>query len=327
MAKRTLNHVKLGVFVIAGLAFLVLLLYVIGKNQNMFGNTFMLRARFGNVHGLMKGNNIRYAGINAGTVSDVEVLNDTTIEVTMLVKTKMKEYIRKNAKVSITTDGLMGNKLINIEPGKTNSPLAREGEIFYGNPGPDTDEMLRVLNATNNDIAEISKELKTTVLRINNSKMIWALLSDGSIPANIRGTLTRINTASGNMNDMMVDLNSITDDIKNGKGSVGQLLRDTSIAADVKETIAKIKNVGAGADSLSQKINQLVTSVSHEINNGKGTVNALLKDEQMRSDLAGTLSEIEKDSKTLTQVMEAIRHSVLFRGYFRRAENRKKHLP
>jgi phospholipid/cholesterol/gamma-HCH transport system substrate-binding protein len=318
MAKKTFNYIKLGVFVIAGLAFLVLLLYVIGRNQNMFGNTFMLKARFDNVHGLMKGSNIRYAGINAGTVSDVQVLNDTTIEVTLLVKTKMKNYIRRNANLSITTDGLMGNKLINIEPGKTAASLAEEGFIFYGVPGPDTDDMLRVLSSTNNDVAVISKELKETVQRINRSKMLWTVLNDESIPENIRSSLTRINTASVTLNDMMEDLNAIAEGIRTGKGSLGKLLVDSAIALDVKEAVAKLKNVGAGADSLTQKINLIVLNLHEDINSGKGTVTALLKDEKMRADLSASIEGLEKDTKSLGEILNAVRHSFLFRGYFRK---------
>ncbi|HEY0749859.1 MAG TPA: MCE family protein, partial [Chitinophagaceae bacterium] len=75
MAKRTIPHIKLGIFVLAGIAFLILLLYIIGKNQNLFGKTFMLKARFEKTNGLMRGNNIRFAGIDAGTVKSVNIIN------------------------------------------------------------------------------------------------------------------------------------------------------------------------------------------------------------------------------------------------------------
>ena len=156
MARKIINRVKLGVFVLAGLGFLILLLYIIGKNQNMFGSTFILKARFDNVHGLMPGNNIRFAGIDAGTVRSIKVLNDTTIEVSMLVKNKMKGYIRKNATVSISTDGLMGNRLLNIEAAKRPAALVDEGDILLTTQGPDTDEMLNVLNSTVTYIPELS---------------------------------------------------------------------------------------------------------------------------------------------------------------------------
>ena len=163
MARKTINTVKLGIFVITGIVVLVMLLYVIGKNQNLFGNTFQLKARFENVNGLMPGNNVRYAGINAGTVKSVEVLNDSTVEVTLLIRSKMKDFIFANATVSIATDGLMGSKLVNIESAKSPAPLVKEGDILQSSLSPDTDEILRVLNTTTGDIAVIARELKFTV--------------------------------------------------------------------------------------------------------------------------------------------------------------------
>ena len=74
MAKQGINNVKLGAFVLAGLLFLVLLLYMIGKNRNLFGATYLLKAKFENVQGLVTGNNVRFAGIEAGTVKKIIIL-------------------------------------------------------------------------------------------------------------------------------------------------------------------------------------------------------------------------------------------------------------
>ena len=140
MANRIVNNVKLGIFVLAGMLFLVFLLYMIGKNRNMFGNTYVLKARFENVQGLVAGNNVRFSGIQAGTVKRVKILNDTTIEVTMIIETKMKPIIRKNAIVSIGTDGLVGNKVVNIIPSKEPSPLAVEEDVLASKKAVNTDE-------------------------------------------------------------------------------------------------------------------------------------------------------------------------------------------
>jgi phospholipid/cholesterol/gamma-HCH transport system substrate-binding protein len=83
--KQTSNNIKLGVFVLAGLLFLILLLYMIGRNRNLFGRNYVLKARFENVQGLIPGNNVRFAGIQAGTVKKIQILNDTMIEVTMFI--------------------------------------------------------------------------------------------------------------------------------------------------------------------------------------------------------------------------------------------------
>lgn len=318
MAKKTINQVKLGLFVMAGMAFLIFLLYIIGKNQNMFGKTFVLKARFENVHGLMRGNNIRFDGIDAGTVGDVDVVNDTTIEVKLLVKSKLKRFIHTNAKVMIGTDGLMGNKLVNIVPGKTMAPLVKDGDILFSTKGTNTEAMLNVLNVTNNDVATIARELKQTVLRINKSKAIWEILNDESLPSNLRSSLVKINIASTNLNGLISNVNGIVSDVREGKGTVGELLTDTSTASNINDAINKIKKIGTTADSLSSKINSLISSIDNEINNGKGTVNALLKNKEMKDNLAHSLQDIQQSAKSFNQTMEAIKHSFLFRGYFKR---------
>ena len=85
MANKPFNNIKLGVFILLGLLFLILLLYMIGRNRNMFGSNFKLKARFENVQGLKAGNNVRFGGIEVGTVKKVNILNDTTMEVIMIV--------------------------------------------------------------------------------------------------------------------------------------------------------------------------------------------------------------------------------------------------
>lgn len=308
----------------AGLAFLILMLYAIGKNQNMFGKTFLLKVRFDDVRGLMPGNNIRFGGIDAGSVKSVDMLNDTTIEVSMLIKSKMKNYIRKNAKASITTDGLMGNKLLIIESAKTPAPFVEEGDVLYSEIGPDTDEMLKVLNATNNDLATIAKELKQTTQRINNSKAIWSILSDESLPVNLRLSLAKIKATSDNMNAAMTDVHTIITDVKNGKGSLGAMITDTAIAANIKDAVEKVKRVGMKADTISSQINELVSSINTEVNSGQGTMNALLKDKEMKDRFSGSLKNIEEGTQAFNENMEALKHSFLFRSYFRKLEKQKK---
>lgn len=324
MAKTAINNIKLGVFVIVGMAFLVLLLYMIGKNQNLFGKTFLLKAKFENVHGLMPGNNVRFGGIDAGTVKEIVMIDDTTIEVTMMVKTKMKGYIHKNANVTIATDGLMGNKLINIEPIKNPAPLVEEGDVLQSAKVTSIDVMLKTLGETNNDIAAIAKDLKSAVQRFNNSSALWDILNDKTLPANLRASLMNVRSASERINNSMGDFNSIVADVKNGKGSVGTLLKDTGFAKNLNETIIKIKKIGNSADTLALHINGLITTITTEVESGKGPVNALLKDSSMVNRLNKTLTNVEKGTAAFNDNMEAIKHSFLFRGYFKRLEKEKQ---
>src|SRR6201996_8089431 len=121
------NNIRLGLIVSVALLILILSFYVIGKNQHLFGSNFELKARFSQLDGLAEGNNVLFSGIQAGTVKKIAIINDTTIEVVLLIDNKVKPYIHENALATIGTEGLMGNKMINIMPIKGNSPLAKNG--------------------------------------------------------------------------------------------------------------------------------------------------------------------------------------------------------
>jgi len=324
MAKQGINSVKLGAFVLGGLLFLVLLLYMIGKNRNLFGATYVLKARFENIQGLVPGNNVRFSGIQAGTVKKLKILSDTIIEVTMVMDKKMLTIIRKNAVVSIGTDGLVGNKVINIVPARQPGPLAEEDDILVSKKAVTTDEMMQTLNKTNNDVSVIAADLKNTVQRINSSSALWALLNDQSIPQDLRFSVANIRSATGKAGNMVDNFNTIVMDVKKGKGSVGAILTDTSFAKNLNEAILKIKAVGDEADSIAGEIYKLVAGIRQDVNTGRGPVNALLKDSMMVIKLNTSLDNIQKGTDGFNQNMEALKHNFLFRGYFRKQEKQRR---
>ncbi|HET7899442.1 MAG TPA: MlaD family protein, partial [Flavisolibacter sp.] len=268
--------------------------------------------------------NIRFAGIDAGSVKSVEVLNDTTIEVTLLIQTKMKPFIHRNAKISIGTDGLIGNRIINIEPSKEPSPVVEEGELIPGEEGSSAEEMLKVLDKTNRDLSITVSEIEQTVRRVNRSKAIWELLDDERIPRSLRQSLTRIRSASASLDHTMMDVSVMVNDIKEGKGNLGKLVRDSSMVLAATEAIRQIQTIGPAADSLSIRIQNFVDMLGNEVTTGKGAVHVLLQDQQLAQRLDNTMKNIEQDSQSFNEVMEALKQSVFLRGYFRKLEKQKK---
>jgi phospholipid/cholesterol/gamma-HCH transport system substrate-binding protein len=121
---------KLGVFVTAGLVLFISTIYFVGKQKNIFGNTFHLSAAFKTVSGLKVGNNVRFSGINIGNVSDVELLTDTSVMVDLVIRKKYQEFIKKDAKASIGSDGLMGDKVLTISPGTVGNSPVKNGDII-----------------------------------------------------------------------------------------------------------------------------------------------------------------------------------------------------
>src|SRR5690554_2873504 len=105
MAKAASQKIKVGLFVVVGTLILIAALYSIGKRQHIFGKNIELYATFGNVNGLILGNNVRYSGINVGTVSKIEMIEEGSITIQMKVEDKTARFIKKDAIASIGTDG------------------------------------------------------------------------------------------------------------------------------------------------------------------------------------------------------------------------------
>jgi phospholipid/cholesterol/gamma-HCH transport system substrate-binding protein len=324
MKKNTVNNTKLGLFVLAGLLVLVILLYMIGRNREFFGSSFVIKAHFQNVQGLASGNNVRYGGIEIGTVSKVKILNDTLIEVSMIVDNDMKQYIRKNAVASIGTEGFIGNKVVNIAPGREAAALIDEGDIIAVQESVDTDQMLQTLGETSNDIAVLVQGLKTTIDRINKSDALWDLMSDKNLPASLRASAANLHVTTTRAAQTTRDIQSLVADIKSGKGSLGMLLTDTAVSGNLEMALEKLNRVGSEAEQLVQTMNAVATEVQSDLNNGSGPLNTLLKDSSMVIKITETIDNLQKGTESFNENMEALKQNFLFRRYFRRMERAKK---
>lgn len=322
-----ISNVKLGLFVTAGFLFLIIMLYMIGRDQNLFSSNITVLARFSNAGGLIVGNNVRYSGIQVGTVKRVSLLNDSTIEVTMLIGKKYTPNIHKNAVASISTEGLIGNRIVNIFPGRGAAAEIEEGDYISTRRSVDTNEMLETLSVSNQNVAQISENLKTTVERINNSVALWKILNDESLPADIKASVQNIRQATTRANDFVTQLQVIMADIREGKGTLGAIVTDTVIAQKLTDALTKIQDVGAEANNLAQDIHALTQGVEQDVTQGKGTVNALLKDPALVEKINNSLQNIQNGTAAFNDNMEALKRNFLFRGYFKKQERQKKSSP
>jgi phospholipid/cholesterol/gamma-HCH transport system substrate-binding protein len=318
------NNLRLGVLVLAGLLFFIGTLYIIGKNEHLFGANFSLRARFGNVNGLMNGDNIRFAGIQAGTVKRIAILNDTSIEVTLMIDKSLRPYIRRNALVSIGNEGLMGNKVINIVPGMGMAEVAQPGDLLAVQSVKGTDEMLATLGRTSDNIEQISLGLKATVSRLNSSEAFWSLLNDGTLGRRLHRSMANIEQASENAGIMTGDLRAMIADVRSGKGGLGVILRDSSLSGDLRAAAARIRSAGEHVDELTSTLNETIVELQRNISNGQGTAHMLLKDPAFSRKLNASMENIRLGTAAFNEDMRALQHNFLLRGYFRRQEKQAK---
>ncbi len=321
MKKETTDYFKLGIFVTTGLVLLVVGLYFIGSNKNLFGSTIKLVTSFKDVNGLKAGNNVRYGGIDVGTVEKIIIAGDTMIRVEMVLEERMKNVIRKNSVASIGTDGLMGDKLVNIDAGSADAGIITDGDEISSIGFVNTDEMLRTLDFTNQNVAIVSANLKSLTETINKSRgTLYTILMDTSLSVHIQKALENIESASNYLNSLSKDISNAGSDIKHGNGLLGTLINDTALSQDFKKTMGQIKSSGELIHSASVNMQE----VFEKVNNGEGSLGALVNDSITSTHLRNAIQNIDSSAAKLNEDLEALKHSWLLRGYFRKQERQKK---
>jgi phospholipid/cholesterol/gamma-HCH transport system substrate-binding protein len=320
MKNRTINNAKVGMFVIAGITFLILTLYMIGKNRNLFGATFTINALVSNVNGLVPGNNVRYKGIDVGTVKSITVENDTSIRVSMVIDKKMKPFLKKNAIASIGTDGLMGNKLININSQPGDSAPIEQGDVISSLKPVETDEMLRTLNTTNTNIERITSNLYEITVKLNSSQSLWTLLSDTVITQDLKDAIVHFKHAGANTDKLTGTVNSIVNKYETGNGLVERLFTDSTLARQLVTSLDQLQDASKRTSSMMEDLRKVVDNMKQ----GEGAAGLILADTLLREKLFNTATNIEKGTEKFDQNMKALRSNFLFRRYFKKLEQEQK---
>lgn len=320
MEKSESDKIKLGLFVITGVSLFILVIYFIGNKQQLFGNTQHITAVFNNVNGLQLGDNVRYSGINIGTVRGIDMVNDTTIQVDLLIDQSMLVHIKKNAKASIGSDGLVGSKVINISPGKGSFPSIQKGDTLYSTAFIKTDDMMSTLEITNKNAALLTADLLLITKKINQGKgTLGLLLQDTTMGTHLKQTLLNLKTTSDDTREMMSNLKKTTQSLNNKKNIMG-VINDPINAQKLSTTIANIEQSSQEISKVVSNLNQTIENVK----NGKGVLNYLTNDPHLVKKIDSTLSNINKASILLNQDLEAMQHSFLLRGYFKKQNKKTK---
>lgn len=295
-------------------------IYFVGNKQNIFGNTMTLKAVFGNVNGLQKGNNVRYAGIDIGTVKQILMENDSTIVVEMLIEKKMMEHIKKNAIATINSDGLVGNMVINIIPGKGVSEPLTAGDTIQSYSRINTEAILETLNVTNENAALLTADLlKITNEIVQGKGTVGMLIRDSILAKELKETIYYVKIAAKGTAESANNLNQIMADL-NRKDNVIGVLNDTMVAKKLKLVVTQLEQT-------TNKIDQTVTNLNATITNakeGKGAINYLSNDPKLVQKIDSTMTNLQDASIKLNENLEALKHNVFLRGYFKKLEKEKK---
>jgi len=320
MEKTTTQKIRLALFVITGLLIFIMAVYFIGNKQQMFGKTDHIKAVFNNVNGLQLGNSVRYSGINAGTVRGIQMVNDTSIRVDMLIDESILPHIKKDAVATISSDGLVGNMIINIIPGLGSAESVKPGDELRSQNRIRTEDLLKTLSMTNENAATLSENLlKITNDIIKGNGTLGLLLNDTIMAKDLQKTIHYLKISGEGTAESVAKLNQILASLDNKNNLIG-VINDPAVANNMRTIVQNLEQT-------STEINKVVTNLNATILNvkeGKGALNYLSNDPKLVHKIDSTMSNVKESSARLNENLEAMKHNFLFRGYFRKQEKARK---
>ncbi len=324
--------VIVGIFIFLGLAIFIITILTLGSQRRTFEKTITVKSYFGNVNGLQKGNNIWFSGVKVGTIRNVILKGNGNVEVDMNIETQSVKYIPKDAKAKLSTDGLIGNKIIEIYGGSSNAARIEPDDVLNSDTLLSTDDIMKTLSKNNDNLFAITSDFKLISSRIAEGKgSVGKLLTDETLSDQLNATTLVLKRASENLEKLSLNVSAYTAKL-NDKGSLANdLVTDTVIFSKLRSTVSQLQVV---ADSSQTVINNL-SLAGRNLNTGLNTLNnglsnkntpagMLLNDEQSAGNIKITLQNLQSASKKLDDDLEAVQHNFLLRGFFKKKAKNEK---
>jgi phospholipid/cholesterol/gamma-HCH transport system substrate-binding protein len=233
---------KVGLFVFIGLAGLSVLVFRAGDFYLKPG--YHIRIVFGSAAGLDKGAEVHVSGVNVGEVTDIRIVKNTegVPQVELSARVNDGVFIEEDARPSISTLGVFGEKYVDIQPGTAGAKGLSEGGTLAGETG-----------AASASLHESGTRLIRKIEGVVDS--IDQVVSDPEFQASVKGTFDKSNKTFENAQIVMSDLREVSGDLKDaarsakivlgrlrdGEGSVGRLLKDDTVARDLEAFVKDIK--------------------------------------------------------------------------------------
>jgi phospholipid/cholesterol/gamma-HCH transport system substrate-binding protein len=318
--------VIVGIFILIGLAIFIITILTLGSQKKTFDRSITVKSFFENVNGLQKGNNIWFSGVKVGTIKKVELTAKGQVEVDMNIDSDSRQFIRKDAKAKIGTDGLIGNKIIEIYGGTLSAPPIEEGDLLGNTELLSTDAMMNTLSKNNDNLLQITTDFKEISNRLVEGKgSIGKLLSDETLANQINSTALALKRTSMNLEKLTADVSTYTSKL-NDKGTLAaDLVSDTVIFSRLRSAVSQLQQVASTSKEIvdsfkiaGSSLNNSLSTINNGLNNEDAPLGMLLKDEKSAGNIKVILQNLESSSKKLDEDLEAIQHNFLLRGFFQK---------
>lgn len=240
MAQRWTLEIRVGAFIVSGIALLVFFMFAIGDFSTAFQPGYVLQVLFDSANGITEGSPVQYAGVEVGKVQGVQIVypaDAPSPKVTLTIRLPKRYRIRGDDGASISTFGLLGEKYLQITPGPGQGPELAPGEQLIGNPPVSTENIMERSN-------EVLTEFKQTLEGLNS------LVGDPEARIYLKEALKEARDATRHWKVFGERLNMAMSYAESGGGSLGKFLFDDTL---YQESVRLVEDLRAHPWKLLRK--------------------------------------------------------------------------
>ncbi|ALL05383.1 ABC transporter permease [Pedobacter sp. PACM 27299] len=311
----TRRKVTVGVFVFLGLLIFVLGVFTLGGQKKTFVKSFTVDVVFNDIQGLKAGNNVWFSGVKVGTIKKIQFFGTSQVQVFLSIEEEAHKYIHKDATATISSDGLIGNKIIVVTGGTPKFPFVEEGDRLKASNALSTDDIMKTFQVNNKNLVDVTSDFKILAKNLVEGKgAAGALLADQQIADNFKAIVQNLKVTTEAANKMALDLNTFTRKMNTKGGLADKMLTDTMVFSQLQASVNELKKTASSAAALTDNLNK----ASSKLNQSDNAAGLLLNDQKAADQIRVIMQNLEGSSKKLDQNMEALQHNFLLRGFFKK---------
>lgn len=313
--------IMVGFFIFLGLVFFLGGILMVGNLHETFTKKVKVISLFDDVNGLQVGNNVWFSGVKVGLVSSINFYDTSKVVVAFKVDVKAQEYIPKDAKVKLSTDGLIGNKILVIYGGSRSSGEIMAGDTLEVDVSLSQEDMLNTLQESNKNLADVTKDIRTISRKLANGEgSLGKLINDNSLYENLNTVALSFQGTSAKAQSLLTSLNTYSAGLNEEGTFANELVSDTIVFQSLKYFALRLKEIG-------DTTRALVSELKATEDNPSTPLGVILHDTEEGARLKNILKNLESSSIKLDEDLEAAQHSFLLKKYFKNKEKTTVNTP
>jgi phospholipid/cholesterol/gamma-HCH transport system substrate-binding protein len=339
--------IRVGVFVLVGLGVFLGVIYMLGARARLFESRYTLYAEFSDVGGLQEGATVRLAGVQIGRVSGVTLPAEPggKVRVSLRIASQFADRIRKDSEARIQTQGLLGDRIVEITIGTARTAALQPNETLRSRDPVDISNVIGEGAGVVRSVAALSESLRDVATQFEKSRVMEDLAATMNTTRKVAEQVGRIADraekgpglahtllyeepiALRRVDAMLASTQAIINRIERGEGAAGVLTSDKSTRA-AQRLVAAMERFGALADRpagdegllpalfFDPKYKSVLEDLQHVAHNfrdvsdrlagGRGTLGALIKDEPAEGSVAQASRDLQATLGNLRAITEKI---------------------